>query len=39
MAGIIANRPMDTIRGKDKANGPRKPKKRGNKPNRPTWQE
>ena len=26
-------------RGKNKVNGPEKPKKRGNKPNGPTWQE
>ena len=39
MEKMKANRPMGTIRGKDKVNGPRKPKKRGNKTNRPTWQE
>ena len=35
MAKMKANRLMGTIRGKDKVNGPRKPKKRGNKPNGP----
>ena len=30
MAGITTNRPMGTIRGKDKVNGLRKHKKRGN---------
>ena len=39
MARIIANRPMGTIRDKEKVNGSKKPKKRGNKPNGPTWQE
>ena len=39
MAKMKANRLMGTIRGKDKVNGPRKPKKRGNKPNGPTWQK
>ena len=32
---MIANRAMGVIRGKGKANGTRKPKKRGNKPNGP----
>ena len=30
---------MGIIRGKDEISGPRKPKKRGSKPNGPTWQE
>ena len=37
MAGIIANGPMGRIRGKDEIIGPRKPKKRGSKPNEPAW--
>ena len=32
MAGITASRPMGRIRGKDEVSGPRKPKKKGNKP-------
>ena len=39
MAGMTTSRPMGTTRGKSKANGLWKPKKRGNKPNEPTWQE
>ena len=39
MAGLATNRLMGTIRGKDEVNGLRKLKKRGNKPNGPTWQE
>ena len=39
MAGMTTNRPMSTIRGKDKVSGSKKPKKRGNKPNGPTWQK
>ena len=39
MVRITANRPMGTIRGKSKVNGPWKPKKRGNKSNAPTWQK
>ena len=30
---------MGRIRGKDEVSEPRKPKKRGSKHNRPTWQE
>ena len=37
MAGIIASRPRGRIRGKDVASGLGTPKKRGNKPNGPTW--
>ena len=39
MARITTSRPMGIIRGKDEISGPRKPKKRGSKPNGPTWQE
>ena len=39
MAGIATNKPMGRMRGKDEVSGPRKPKKRGSKPNGPTWQE
>jgi len=39
MAGITVNRPLGTIRGKDKVKGPRKPKEIDNKPNGPTSQE
>ena len=39
MTRITTNRPMGIIRGKDKVSGPKKPKKRGNKPNGPIWQE
>jgi len=39
MAGIIASRPTGRIRGKDEVSGPRKPKKKGNKPNGLAWQE
>ena len=34
---MTANKRMGGIRGKDRVNGPRKPKKRGSKPDRPTW--
>ena len=33
MAGMVANKPMESIRGKDNVNGPRKPNEGGNKPN------
>ena len=36
---MIASKPMNAIRGKDRVDGSGKSKKRGNKPNRPTWQE
>ena len=39
MARMTASRPMDTISGKSKINGPWNPKKRGNKSNVPMWQE
>ena len=39
MARITASRPIGRIRGKDEVSGPRKSKKRGSKPNGPTWQE
>ena len=35
MTRMTINRLMGTIRGKDKVNGPRNPKKRGNKPSGP----
>ena len=39
MAGMTASRLMATTRGKSKANGLWKPKKRGNKSNESAWQE
>ena len=39
MARMTTNRSIGTIRGKDKVNGLRKPKKIGNKSNEPTWQK
>ena len=39
MAGMTASKPMERIRGKDEVSWPRKPKERGSKPNRSTWQE
>ena len=39
MAGMTTNRPIGTVRGKSKAIRSRKPRKRGNKLNEPTWQE
>ena len=39
MARITASRPIGRIRGKDEVSRPRKSKKRGSKPNGPTWQE
>ena len=39
MTRVTASRPMGRIRGNDEVSGLRKPKKRGSKPNRPTWQE
>jgi len=39
MPGTTASRPMGRIRGKDEVSGPRKPKKKGSKPTRSTWQE
>ena len=37
MAGITANRPMGRIRSKNEVSGLEKPKKKGSKPNGPTW--
>ena len=39
MVGITARRPIGRIRGKDGVSGLRMTKKRGRKPNGPTWQE
>ena len=39
MVEVIASKLMGGIRGKDKVNGPRKPKERDSKPNGSTWQE
>ena len=39
LAEITASKPMGRIRGKNEVSGLRKPKKRGSKPNGPTWQE
>ena len=39
MAEMTTSKPMGGIRGKDKVNGPRKPKERDSKTNGSTWQE
>ena len=39
MVGMTASRLVEGIRGKNKVNGLRKPKERGNKPNRPVGQD
>jgi len=39
MARMTASRPIGTIRGKNEVIRSRKPKERGNEPNKPAWQE
>ena len=39
MARMTVSRPMGRIRDKDEVSGPKKPKKRGSKPNGLTCQE
>lgn len=36
---MVANKPMRSIRGTDNVNELEKPKEKGNKPNKPMWQE